>query len=275
MALNEQTYPKESFEVIVIDNGSDDHIDQLVSEFSFVKMTSESSQSQFAARNKGLSIACGEIVAFTDSDCLPAANWIEQGVKSLAGATDRVVAGKITIYPRDPNHPTSVELYDMITGLAQQTYVEKLHFGATANLFAFRQQFDKAGFFDAQTKSSGDLEWGQRAYSLGCDLIYADDVEVRHPARRSFTDLHNKVTRTIGGVHSLAKRRRSTFSHPLERSLLSDLVPPVNYCIHILRDYRLQTLTEKVQIVLVAFFVRYAEASERLRLQLGGVERRR
>lgn len=274
-ALDGQTYPKDSFEIIVVDNGSSDDVEQAVSNRRRVQLTLESQMSSFAARNKGVATARGEILAFVDSDCIPSSNWIEMGVRALNDRPNRVVAGKVGVFARDARHPTCAELYDMITSFEQQEYVEKYRFGATANLFVFRETFARVGSFNAETKSCGDVEWGQRACALGCDLVYASDVRVNHPARRSLSSLYAKVVRTIGGVHDLSVSGRTTFKHPFRRSIIKDLLPPVNHCLRLVRDNRLNRTSERLRVLPVVFFVRYVQAFERLRLRLGGASRRR
>ena len=82
-ALENQTYSKDLYEVIVVDNASEEDIKSIVGQFSQAKYTYESQSGSYVARNKGISIARGEILAFTDSDCIPASDWIEKGVANL------------------------------------------------------------------------------------------------------------------------------------------------------------------------------------------------
>lgn len=78
-ALEHQTYPKKLYEVIVVDNGSDQSIGSVVSKFTQATATAESHPGSYVARNKGILIAQGDIIAFTDADCIPALDWIEKG----------------------------------------------------------------------------------------------------------------------------------------------------------------------------------------------------
>ena len=84
-ALAQQTYPTDCYEVIVVDNGSDAraNIQGIVQQFEGTISEFESTPGSYAARNKGISIAKGEIIAFTDADCIPTSNWIEKGVAHL------------------------------------------------------------------------------------------------------------------------------------------------------------------------------------------------
>ncbi len=78
--FKKQTYPKDHFEAIIINNAPEDSSPEFNLPDNF-KIISESKPGSYAARNKGVSVARGEIIAFTDSDCIPCPDWIEQGVK--------------------------------------------------------------------------------------------------------------------------------------------------------------------------------------------------
>ena len=83
-ALYVQTYPYADYEVIVVDNNSTERIDSVCEQFPNVRYETESEQGSYAARNRGLSIAKGEVIAFTDSNCIPDAEWIAAGVRALS-----------------------------------------------------------------------------------------------------------------------------------------------------------------------------------------------
>lgn len=277
--LANQSYPKDCFEVVVVDNGSTDDVASAVASFSFARLVVEARPSQFAARNTGIENARGEVIALTDADCLPAREWLERGVERLLqsrfhSGKGPIIAGEIKVFARDKDNPTSVELYDMATGLTQQNYVDELNYAASANMFFHRTTFDAVGGFDKQLKCSGDLVWGQRASKLGYTIIFAEEAVVEHPARYGLKDIHTKSIRTIGGVEDLARRHEDNFVHPLNRSFFFDCVPPINFCIKILKNSKF-TLDQRLRIMPVVFFVRYSEALERVRLRLGGVSTRR
>jgi glycosyltransferase involved in cell wall biosynthesis len=80
-AIGEQTWPLVQLEVLVVDNGSTGDIASVVAPFPFVRLLHEAKPGSYCARNRALSDARGSILAFTDSDCLPDAVWIEQGVR--------------------------------------------------------------------------------------------------------------------------------------------------------------------------------------------------
>lgn len=201
-SLDNQTYPKNLYEVIVVDNGSDDNLEELVCRFDQTSFTREDRPGSYPARNKGISVAKGDIISFTDSDCIPHTDWIESGVSSFHGVRNcGMVAGKIDIFFKKPNKPTAVEVYESVNAFNQKKYIENGRFGVTANLFTFKSVIAKVGLFDAALKSGGDLEWGKRVFSFGYQQIYADNTCVAHPARTSFGELFRKTTRVVDGLY--------------------------------------------------------------------------
>jgi len=66
------------FEVIVVDDGSDDDTAKIVGSFASVKYVHQDNAGPACARNHGAKLAQGEYLAFTDSDCIPHGDWISQ-----------------------------------------------------------------------------------------------------------------------------------------------------------------------------------------------------
>jgi glycosyltransferase involved in cell wall biosynthesis len=263
-ALDAQTY--NGLEVIVVDNGSAEPVGRVVAGHPRARLLHEARAGSYAARNTGLARARGEVIAFTDADCLPAPDWVEKGVARLARGGGRlVVAGRVEIFPRAPGRPNAVERYEALFALAQGEFVRRYGFGATANLFAPREAFERAGPFLAEVKSGGDLEWGRRVAACGYALEYADEIRVRHPARSSLSQLYSKIVRTTGGLHDL-KRLKGRDCVEFDRGLMTGLLPPVRAVIRTLREPSIRRRRDRVKVCGVVLFVRYVQAFEKMRL---------
>ena len=239
-AIVQQTYPQDCFEVIVIDNGSDPNqaIAPVVNCFSNVTAAAENFPSSFAARNRGLQLAKGEVIAFTDADCIPAHDWLEQGVQTLLRTPNcGLVAGRVEVFFKQPDRATPVELYERITAFPQQELIERYHYAATANVFTYKQVIDRVGGFEANLKSSGDIEWGQRIAAFGYTQVYAESACIAHPARDSFAQLFKRTVRLTGGLYDLYCHNRSIFERNLIyfKTLLANLVPPINFALKVSR----------------------------------------
>ena len=70
-ALLKQNYPQDKMQVIIVDNGSQDNTIEIIKKYPVILEYENEKDSSYAARNKGLAAAQGEIIAFTDADCIP------------------------------------------------------------------------------------------------------------------------------------------------------------------------------------------------------------
>lgn len=213
-ALAAQTYPRDAFEVIVVDNGSSPpvRVDR-----ARARLLVEPRPGSYAARNTGIAAARGEIIAFTDADCLPAPDWLEAGVRRLVAEPGcGLVAGEIEVFCQDRERPTAAELYELhCGGFPQRRFVEQDGFGATANLFATRAAIEAVGGFDATLLSAGDVDFGERVRGAGHRLVYEPRAVVRHPARRAMKNLLLRAVRIELGLRRLARLRgRDTDARP-------------------------------------------------------------
>lgn len=76
-ALNSQTIPREQYEIIVVDDGSTDDT-AVIARKSCDTLVSISNSGPAAARNLGVERANGPVILFTDADCVPLTDWVEQ-----------------------------------------------------------------------------------------------------------------------------------------------------------------------------------------------------
>lgn len=224
--LAHQTYPSALTEVLVVDNGSEQDIAPIVAtHLPRARLLREPRPGSYAARNKALGEAIGEIIAFTDADCLPEPEWLERGVAALlSDPALGFVAGRVEVFPRDPKRPTGSELYDMTYTLRQDRYLQKNHAGATANIFTHRATVARVGTFNSALRSAGDFEWCQRVWAAGYGQSFGPDAVVRHPARRGLRPLLKKARRVIGG--RVDKGERAMPPAARARSWVGSVLPP-------------------------------------------------
>jgi glycosyltransferase involved in cell wall biosynthesis len=181
-------------EVIVVDNGSRDSTLDLVRAHRVgARLTVERARGPYAARNAGIGAARGEIIAFTDADCLVDERWVARGAAVLDAGAD-LAGGRVV--QMASTEPTIWERYDRATYLRQDRFIEKERFAATANLFVGAPVFADVGRFVPELTASGDLEFGRRATDAGYRLVYAPEAIVRHHPRTTLRDtwrLHRKL----------------------------------------------------------------------------------
>ncbi len=222
-ALCKQTYPQDQFEVIVVNNDPDDSC-PFELPANNMKIIEEAKPGSYAARNAGIKIAKGEILAFTDSDCIPDERWISNTIELFQiGSYDRV-AGNISIFKTE--HTTNFTfLYQKYFSMKQNDYVKQHSSALTANLLVKKEAFTKAGMFREDLYSGGDYEWGVRASKNGLSIIYEPNAIIYHPSRESFSEILKKKRRTVGGSYQIKYKNYSLFRIFLV--FVAQLIPPI------------------------------------------------
>jgi hypothetical protein len=174
-ALSAQTY--RDFEVVIVDDGSDDGSGDeargRVLGDGPALVVPGPREGAVAARIRGVAAASGEILAFTDSDCRPAPDWLERGIAALDAGAD-VVAG--VTRPRRPPRP----LERSVTSGPEGLY-------PTCNLFVRAAAYHSVGGFDPAAGARLGFRWSARARGLGFgeDTLLAWSL-IRRGARPAF-----------------------------------------------------------------------------------------
>lgn len=186
-SLLTQEYPADRLEVVVVDNASSDHTEQVVREAQAGTAVAlhyhrKENRGPAAARNFGLARSESDIVAFTDSDCTAAPDWVARGVRRME-ADVGLVAGAI--------HPTWPR--DRQLGFFQHQIPEIRRENAiypTANVLYRRRAIEAVGGFDERFGAyrwgppvggeDTDLAW--RVKRAGYRSVFAEDAGVYHEA---------------------------------------------------------------------------------------------
>lgn len=215
-SLDEQIYPKENFEIVVVNNDPDDQVPEYINLPSNCKMVFESKPGSYAARNTGAANAEGEVFSFTDADCKPKKDWLSK-INEHFCSFDNPLSGAVEMFSVNNKKKLNLpESYDYIYGINQDIYMEK-GVAATANLSVLKKHFDLVNGFDESCFSGGDVDFCRKLRDEGIILLYRSDIIVRHPLRDSFSGLLTKARRLTAG-----KVRRSFFF-----GLVTVLSPPI------------------------------------------------
>jgi glycosyltransferase involved in cell wall biosynthesis len=203
-ALQKQSFPQDKVEIIVADNGSSVGMDAVLAAVKGRACVVHAPiPGAGPARNVGVTHARGQILAFTDADCVPESDWLSEGVKALEKAD--FVGGAMTVLTREGQPKSGAEGFEVVFAFDNQTYVERQKFTVTANLFCTRDMFAKVG--DFKTEVSEDKEWCLRAGDLGYRIGYAAKAVVGHPARENWPQLLKKWQRLNAEGFALFKER--------------------------------------------------------------------
>jgi len=167
-------------EIIVVDNNSVDQTKEIIQRMSRedqrIRYAFEEIPSRGAARNRGIELAKGDIIAMTDCDCIVPENWIEGLLKPIIFESEDMVMG----YQDDliKNHWTSYIHQSHLRYLekfVKGNYIDVLD---TKN-FAVRSSVLKELQFDSSMKNSEDFEFSLRN-SRRINIRYIPEVKVGH-----------------------------------------------------------------------------------------------
>ncbi|TRW17623.1 glycosyltransferase family 2 protein [Glacieibacterium frigidum] len=182
-------------EIIVVANGSADNAAAIRAHAAAICTSAivlhEPKIGAGPARNAGVAASSGDWLAFIDSDCLAAPDWIAAGRRALS--TRAVFGGAIVITPAVAGQPTAIEAFDMEFGVDAARFLKRSRHLLTANLFCTRAAFDLIGAFE--TGVPEDKDWSYRALARGIPLASAADVVVEHPALISWPQLRYRWRR--------------------------------------------------------------------------------
>jgi len=215
LSLFKQSYPKDKYEVIIIDDGSTDRTAELVKALQGnspgkLKYFYQENKGPAAARNFGLRQASGEIVVFTDSDCIASPDWLKQ---ITAGYGDRKVAGiGGTIKPLTAK--SMISQYCAYLRMNEKPdYIENTDFIylITGNASFRKDYLTLAGGFDERYTLAGgeDPDLCYRLQIRGYRLLYNPEAIVFNPHKQSLKELGSTYFNYGVGATFLSLRRLS------------------------------------------------------------------
>lgn len=214
-AVRRQGYPREKYEMIIVDNGSTDQTLQKVRSFPDVILLERTDiQNPYAARNKGMQYAKGELLVLLDVNCVPFPHWLENGVKRLQHPGVDLAGGQISFTFSEDE--TLGEWYDSLLFVDMEDLIKRGQSCAGGNLFFKRKVLNTIGPFPENHRSGMDLYWTKKATKAGFNLVYEPGAEVRYPARK-LKPLFKKVLRVGTGQ---PKVWLDNDMHPLKLILL-------------------------------------------------------
>ena len=181
-ALN---YPRDRFEVIVVDDGGSQPLAAVMAEFEpeiNLRCLVQPNRGPAIARNFGARQAHGRFLAFTDDDCDPASAWLRQLAIQLSEEPEKMVGGYTrNALPRNPFSITSQLLIYFLYHYYNQTESKARFF--TSNNFAVAAKlfWQVGGFDETMPLAAGeDREFCDRWLDHGFGMIYMPRAVIYH-----------------------------------------------------------------------------------------------
>lgn len=242
--LRSQTYPTNRVEYLLVDNKSRDYTSTILqaaakspnqegfNQITIRNLAENTIQSSYAARNKGIRASTGEIIAFTDADCRPESQWLQNLVEPFANLEIGITCGEILALPG--NNLLEKHAARENTLSQQHTLAHPFcPYGQTANLAVRRQILARVGLFRPYLTSGGDADLCWRILrETSYKMYFAQNAIARHRHRTTIKQLQsqwhrygesNKYLHELHGVDLMREFTSTEYLYRLARWLLKEL----------------------------------------------------
>ena len=185
-ALARLDYSSDRFEVIIVDDGSKNPPDDVISPVRDqlnVKLLRRAHEGPAAARNAGAAQATGQFLAFTDDDCRPAADWLSILAQRFVTVADPIMVGGRTLNSLSDNPYSTASQLIVDVGFAYHNAdFNQARFFTASNLAVPADCFHALGGFEAtfMMAASEDRELCGRWLHHGYRMVYAPEALVYH-----------------------------------------------------------------------------------------------
>jgi len=217
--LRNQDYPKERFEIIVIDNGSQDKSLEIAKSFPGVITLTEHTYkgSPYSARNRGLEKARGDVLALIDATCVPERAWIKNAIERMKKEGTDLVGGEVKFELNGKQK--ALNIYESLVTIRVKESVLERQASIGGNLFIARKVYETIGPFPEGLRSGGDTIWTRKAHEHGFRISYGEDSVV-YIKPRPFFKLYKKIAR-LGRAKVINNPRHYSKSDAIKIFILS------------------------------------------------------
>jgi len=168
-SLLSQEFRTDDYELIFVDNNSTDGSAEIVKNYPRIKYVSETKQSPYTARNRGIKETAGTIIAFTDPDCIAFPDWLAEIERGLTEPAVSVVLGQNLMGNSSPllsmiqDYENEKEIYTFSSSDG------RIYSAHTNNMAVRRELFEELGLFVERDR--------------GADVIFVNGVVKKHSPR--------------------------------------------------------------------------------------------
>ncbi len=234
-SLSNQTYPKDKYRVIIVDDSTDN---TLIITYSFKETLNievvNATLGPSDKRNLGVNLSQGEYIAFIDSDCLADPNWLLTAVECLKDASIGAIGGP-NLTPLDDSllAKCSGYIFSSFFGtgpLGQARYVCKgivrevqKNDLILCNVVLKKAVYQKVGGFDPTLYPGEEINLFSKISDIGYKLLYSPDMIVYHKRRPLFSPHLKQIFGYGKGRGQAVRQREDAFSYLLLIPILFSL----------------------------------------------------
>jgi glycosyltransferase involved in cell wall biosynthesis len=197
-----QTLHRDRYEVLVVDNAPSDATRRTTAAYPARYLAAPGGGS-YAARNRGIEEVGGEIVAFTDADCVPPPPWLSV-IRSL-------FEQKVCDVAVGPSYALNRDRVGLLVQMVDDQRWARLGderwvtYGDTRNLAARRELFLREPF-DATFQHGGDLEWTLRTTRGGSRALFVPEMALGHENVSSLSAVRRRGIRRGRGLAAIRRK---------------------------------------------------------------------
>lgn len=205
-------YPKEKLEIIVVDGNSTDRTRKIVSKYPFELILQEGNGLN-AARNTGIKHSNGQIIAFTDADCVVPEDWIKKIVEDFRDLQVGCIGGSVKgdgdgFFSRYADE----SVMPAVRAFKKREVLDNVKllfcYPAGCNMAFRREAFEKVGGFDETIVYSFDEdELVEKVCKAGYKMVIDPDVLIKHKHRSTLKELLKQTFKYGRGSGFLLRRR--------------------------------------------------------------------
>ena len=176
-----QTYPRNRYEIILVDNGSTDASTTIARRFPELRVLTEATRGSYVARNRGVSAAEGELIAFIDADCVPSPDWVEEIVQSMADPDVMILLGYCEYDGRSQGLSMLAAYENERDAYVVGSGQGPLYYGHTRNMTVRRLAFEELGPFVERRRGADTIFVRECVDRYSSSSVrFSDRARVRH-----------------------------------------------------------------------------------------------
>lgn len=177
-ACQAQNYPTDRFEIIVVDDGSQDNTEKIVKSYD-IRYVRQRNKGPASARNTGWKNAKGNYVFFLDSDCIPERDWLSKTMEHYKREDIVCVGGRYGI--ANENSLLATCIYTEF--LVRYSRIPRFAKYIGSHGYSFRKDFLEriGGYNEEYTAASGeDNDLAYRILELGYKPMFDQEIVIHH-----------------------------------------------------------------------------------------------